>query len=209
MPTMPTISLGQMATLMVLAIISLVLMLPRDRRVALLGLLGCYVWMATQMRYDIYRPVALVRLGLGALVCLMLYVTAGHVETAARSEGRPVEMNLVFRAMAAVLAGLLAWGIWRRYPLSLVPEGLGLASYWLALDGVIMILMGGEPLAMGLGLMALVCAFEGVYLYGEQGLIATALIGVLDVAIAMAISVLAETGLRERVRTARSEGESA
>jgi len=209
MPTMPTISLGQVATVIVLGLISLALMLPRDRRVALLGLLGCYVWMATQMRYDIYRPVALVRLGLGALVCLMLYVTAGHVEAAARAEGRPVEMNLLFRAMAAVLAGLLAWGVWTRFPMSLVPESLGLASYWLALDGIIMMLMGGEPLAMGLGLMTLVCAFEGVYLYGEQGLIATALIGVLDVAIAMAISVLAEADLRERGRGAQVESEGA
>jgi hypothetical protein len=53
-----------------------------DRRLALLPLLVQYVLIGLLIGTQLYRPIILVRVGLGLAVCLILYVTAAHVQGA-------------------------------------------------------------------------------------------------------------------------------
>jgi hypothetical protein len=191
-PLVPDIALLQWPTVLILGAISLVLLVSRDRRLALLALLAQYIWLGTQMSYDIYRSVALVRLGLGLALCLILYISAHHIENISRQAQVPDALNTGFRLVVMALGALLTWGMWVRYPLAAVPDGLGLASYWLVFDGLLLMLMSTDPLRMGLGLMTVLNGFEGVYLYQEHGLVITGVVGIVDICVALGITLFAE-----------------
>ena len=205
MSLLPEAVLLHWPAVVILAVVSLVLLVARDRRLATLALLGQYLWLSTQMSYDLYHLVAGVRLGLGVALCLILYITAEHVEAALRRVPAADEPNTAFRLAALALATLLAWGVWQRYPLALVPDRLGMTSYWLVFDGILLMLMSTEPLSMGLGLMTMLNGFEGVYLYEEQGLVIAGLVGIVDICIALGITLFAEVAAGAVVRRADAE----
>lgn len=191
-------------TLIVLLLISLLLLAVSDRRVAMVSLLAQYTWLSSQMGAELYRPVALMRLGLGLVLCLILYLTARHVELT-EIPSKHSAMNGGFRLAVVALGAWLAYSMWHRYPLATVPDILGLTCYWLAFDGLLLILISTEPFHMGLGLITLINGFEGVYLFQERGLLVIGLVGIIDICIALGTVYFAEVGLDSATEAGSSD----
>ena len=70
---------------------STLVLLLRERRLALLLLLVQYLLIGLLIGSRLYRPIILVRAGLGVAICMILYITAGHVQDYfSRTNPRPL-----------------------------------------------------------------------------------------------------------------------
>lgn len=205
-----------------LGLVAIALVLVEDHRLALVPMTLQYLLANLLVGTHLYRPVALIRLGLGLAVCLILSVTtkparvgararrrvAGESEDTASLTGNPhvgvgrLRLGTPFRLLAAGLAGVLSYGLWRNYPLGTVPHDVNLASYWLISSGFLLILIGGDPLRIGYGILTLVNGFEMLFLYWEEGFLVVGLLGVVNILVAMAIAVYSEAWFESARREA-------
>lgn len=199
-----------------LAVVSALMLVVEERRLALLPLLAQYILIALMVGPRIYRPILFVRAGIGIAICLVLFITARHVQRglrvlvpAARDES-PIwrtppapalraislaSMGPFFRLIVTILGGFVAYGLWRTYPIEGIPVELNLTGYWLMSIGLLMTLTSAEPLRMGLGLLTFVNGFEAVYLFLEQSFVVIGLLGIIDMVVALGIAACAENWL--------------
>ena len=187
---------------------SLIIVL-RDWRVSLAALLAQYLLMGFLLTRLITHQVATVKTLVGALICSILYLTARRVcwgrqmskdETPSMPIGWEVfPVCLPFRLLAVVLTGLVASSLLNSYPLPEVPTDIGFACYWLALIGLLAMVLTAEPLKAGLGLLTFMIGFELFYAALESGLSVVGFLGIVNLFIALAIAYLASARKAEWV----------
>lgn len=187
-----------------LAIVSVLLLAVEERRFALLPLLGQYLLLGSLVAAAVFPYIMLVRVAVGLAICLMLYVSAQHVEharvrTAHRglrgSLGLSSDVGALFRLLTGVVGGLIAYGLWRSYPIPDLSPELGLASYWLMTIGLLMTLTSADPLRMGYGVLTLLNGFSCFYIFLERSLFVIGLLGFIDIVAALAVVIGTEAWL--------------
>jgi len=192
-----------------LVVTASLIIVVRDWRVSLTALLAQYLLMGFLLTRLIPPEVATVKTLVGALICSILYLTARRVHwgkqrgkdgSSLPPTGREVFLvGLPFRLLAAVLTGLVASSLLNSYPLSEVPRDIGFACYWLALMGLLAMIITAEPLKAGLGLLTFMAGFELFYTALESGLSVVGFLGIVDLFMALAIAYLASAREVERV----------
>jgi len=100
------------------------------------------------------------------------------------------------RIVVIALGGVAACGLWWAYPLGMLPPTVNLASYWLMIAGILLIVTSEDPLRIGLGLLTFVNGFEVAYAVLDSSLVVVALLGSVDILIAFAIAYFAERWVR-------------
>ena len=209
-------SLGPRQVALTLVAASALLLVVEERRLSMVPLLIQYPLLGPLVGSQIYRPVLFTRVGLGIAVCLILYVTAAHVQreldllmpplrsqdtnqpapTAPASRAIDLAgMGLAFRLLVVALGGLVAYGMWRVYPLASVPAEVSLSGYWLVSMGLLVALTSIDPLRTGLGVMTAINGFEGIYLHLEQSLVIISLLGLLNILLALGVATCSESWL--------------
>jgi hypothetical protein len=187
---------------------SLIIMV-RDWRVSLAALLAQYLLLGFLLTRLISPEVATVKTLVGALICLILYLTARRVRWG-RQRGKDrfsplltgwevFPVGLPFRLLAVVLMGLVASSLLKSYPLPEVPRDIGFACYWLALVGLLVVILTAEPLKTGLGLLTFIAGFELFYTGLESSLSLVGFLGIVNLLMALAIAYLASAGEVELV----------
>ena len=181
-----------------LVITASLIVVIRDWRFSLAALLGQYVLVGLLLTRLIQPQVALTKVLIGDLVCVVLYLTARLVS--ASSEAPPLERedaggtslpDFAFRLLAALFVGVAVYSLSKRYPLPEVPSDIGLACYWLASLGLLVLMLTEEPLKAGMGLLTLVTGFELFYSALERSRSVVGFLGVANFLIALAIAYLA------------------
>ncbi|MHB0857268.1 MAG: hypothetical protein ACYC5M_06830 [Anaerolineae bacterium] len=197
-----------------LAGVSALLLVIEERRLVLVPLLVQYILLGLLGISSFFYPIVIIRIGVGIAICLMLYITAVHVERGLRRVGHTpnpawdstaapsqpalsFEMGPIFRLVVAALGGIAAYGLWRALPFQPVPDEFMLTAYWLICTGLLMTLISADPLRMGFGILTAINGFELLYLSLEQSLVIIGLLGVIDLVLALAISVCAENWLAQ------------
>jgi uncharacterized membrane protein len=219
MPTLPDV-LAQLSFLTTTpAIVGLVvtaslIVIISDWRFSLAALSVQYVLVGLLLTRLIQPQVAVIKVLIGALVCIVLYLTARQVSES--SEAPPSERedaedgrsrrpasptsktreetsvpDIAFRLLAALFVGLAVYSLSKRYPLPEVPSDIGLACYWLASLGLLVLMLTEEPLKAGMGLLTLVTGFELFYSALERSLSVVGFLGIANFLIALAIAYLA------------------
>jgi hypothetical protein len=197
-----------------LAIVSALLVVVEERRFSLFPLLMQYILVGLLVGPQLYRPLVLIRVGLGFAICLILLLTGNHVQRqlfsaaiAVRDDrhiwrtplvpdhpmARFTGMGPTFRLVVMILGSFMAYGAWRAYPVDLVPAEINLTGYWLISIGLLLTLTSVDPLRMGFGLLTFLNGFEALYLFLEQSLVVIGLLGVVDLVIALGIVACAES----------------
>lgn len=192
------------------------LLLLQDRRASLIPLLAQYVFVSLLLGGRLPSPLVPVRIGLGISICLILFVSAAHVERelaqvarirvgSTGSDERPSarqiqemvrdRMGPTFRLMLVGLAGLAAYGMWRGLPLAGIPQEVSLAGYLLIWTGLLISLTSMDPLRTGIGLLVILSGFEAIYLLLEKSYLVMGLLGASNILVALAVSVCAESWL--------------
>jgi hypothetical protein len=203
MPTLPEV-LAKLSFLMttpaivgVVITASLIVVL-RDWRFSLAALLSQYVLVGLLLTQLIRPQVAVIKVLIGALVCVVLYLTARLVDVSERREESPSRdpsrADLVFRLLAALFVGLAVYSLSNGYPLPGVPSDIGFACYWLASLGLLVLMLTEEPLKAGMGLLTLITGFELFYSVLERSLSVVGFLGIVNFLIALAIAYLAASG---------------
>jgi hypothetical protein len=187
---------------------SLIIMV-RDWRASLAALLAQYLLLGFLLTRLIPLEVATVKTLIGALICPILYLTARRSRWGRqRDKDRPSPLptgwevfpvGLPFRLLAVVLMGLVASSLLKSYPLPEVPRDIGFACYWLALVGLLVMILTAEPLKAGLGLLTFMAGFELFYAALESSLSVIGLLGIVNLFMALAIAYLASAGQVELV----------
>ncbi len=175
-----------------------VMVLVRDWRISLLALLGQYLLVGLILSRLVLPEVALIKVLTGALICPMLYLAARQAGWGAGRNSRPAAARggifpggRAFRLLAVTLVALLAVTLSRSYPLPVVPPDVGLGSYWLMLNGLLILMLTEEPLKAGQGLLTAIIGFELLYAPIERSLVLVWLWAVMSLLLTLAIAYLA------------------
>jgi len=167
------------------------------RRLAALGLAIQFILSALLLGPVMLQPVLIARLSLGLAACLILFLSATALARAQRSRmraGAPplARMGSLFGLLCVALAGFVATGIYRAFPLPGLPEEITLASYWLVMAGLLLATMEGSVLSQGLAAMTALNGFGVVFLRLESGLLMIGLLSLLEIGLALTVAVLSD-----------------
>ena len=175
-----------------------VIVLVSDWRASLLALLGQYLLAGLVLSRLVLPEVALIKILIGALVCFMLYLAArqaGWVSTSQTFASAPAERAIfpagpAFRLLAVTLMGLLAMVLSQSYPLPVIPPEVALGSYWLMLNGLLILMLTEHPFKAGQGLLTAIIGFELLYAPIERSLAMVWLWAVVNLLLTLAIAYL-------------------
>ncbi len=191
------VTVGVMAVLLALS----------NRRLIVVPLMLQYVLVATLVGSELTQPIFIIRLTLGVAISTIIFITSAHMQQALDDRqttdvGRriarpsfPLSMGRGFRLLTLALAMLMAYGLWDAYAWGTVPADVALAACMLLAIGLALALISTDPLYLGVGALILLSGFETIYLYLEASLLVVALLGMLDILVAMAVSFGCESWL--------------
>jgi hypothetical protein len=199
-----------------LTALSIVMLVIQDRRFSLVALLMQYILLGSLIEARVYSYLVVARVGLGIAICLMLYISATRVQHdlrqlratgASEKHSWPMplargvlgpglaELPPIFRLLAMCLGALIAYGLWRAYPLTFIPQEIAITSYGLIAIGLLLTLTSLDPLRMGMGLLIFVNGFVALYLFLEQSLVVMTLVGVIEIILTIGIVICTEAWL--------------
>ena len=149
----------------------------------------------------VIRPeIAAIKTLTGAMVCVVLYITARRAGWGrlplAEDEEKPgrfmlaLILGLPFRIVAALMGLALAYSAALQMPLANVPLEVSFGVFSLGLMGIFGIALADEPFKGGLSLLTIITGFDLFYSSVEQSLTIVGFMGVVNFMIALAISYL-------------------
>ncbi len=197
-------SLSHLELMVGLLITGAVLIVFEDWRLTLWALLAQYVMVSLLLVRVMPLRVALIKVIVGGMVCMILYLTARHARWRRQSaaiEGHHefpsvapffdvLPMNVWFRLLVAVLAAVVTHAVGTKYALVDEPIGVSQACYWLVLTGLLVVILARDPLKVGVGLLTFQAGFEVLFATLEKGLSVAALLGAINLLVALAVSYL-------------------
>jgi len=201
-----------------LAITASLIVIVKDWRLSLAALVGQYVLVGLLLTRLIQPQVALTKVLVGALACVVLYLAARFVDVSEREretagdshsppsaigQGSPSLADFAFRFLVTLFMELAVYTLSKRHPLPEVPADIGLACYLLASLGLLVLMLTKEPMKVGMGLLTFIAGFELFYSVLERSLSMAGLLGIANLLIALAVAYLAtswEAGLPARKR---------
>jgi hypothetical protein len=171
-----------------------------DWRACVFALVAQYVLAGLLLTRVIRPEVAAIKTLIGAMICVVLYITARRAGwgklSLEKGEEPPSRFQLVlmlgvpFRVMTALMGVALAFSAAFKLPLADVPLEVSFGVFTLGLMGVFAIALADEPFKGGLGLLTLITGFELFYSSIEQSLAVVGFMGVVNFMLALAISYL-------------------
>jgi hypothetical protein len=182
-----------------------VILVLEDWRLNLWALAAQYVLVGLLLVRVMSVRVALIQVLMGGLVCLILYLTGqrerwGRVQGATADQGEldvgvrdAFPMGVWFRLTVALLAAVITYALGSRHPIVDQPQGLSQACYWLVILGLLTVVLTGDAFKVGLGLLTFQSGFGILLATFERSLSVTALVGVVTILIALAVSYLTAT----------------
>lgn len=183
-----------------LALTASLIVVSGDWRLSLLALLVQYILGGLLTTRLLPIQLAQIKIYAGVLICPMLYWAARRVEWMQKQHQQPEgppsptqpapAMGLPFRVLGMVLIGLIVYALGPNYPLPQVPWDVGLACYWLGLSGLLGLTLTDEPFKAGVALLTFITGCEIFYAGLESSLLATGLLAVGNLLLALAVAYL-------------------
>jgi len=179
------------------------LILLKDWRVSIGALALQYLAMGFTLSRLIRPEIAFAKVLVGLFVSLMLYLSArqsgwrrqpGGLRAIFRQRsvaGEAFPPGRAFRLMALLLAIVAAISMSPTWPLSTVPAAVSVAIYWLAMIGLLILILSENPLKVGQGLLTVFTGFELFFATIDNSLLMIGLLGVVNLLLAMTIGYLA------------------
>jgi hypothetical protein len=176
------------------------LLMASDHRLTLAAFLAqrsiifILLWPTLGIRLDLVNVIAFFA------IALVLYGTEWRLrctrigEQADTGWGQPFRMSLSFRALAAALGLLVAYGAVQTYIIKLLPPIVGFATAWLFVVSLLSLLLASGGLGAGLGALTFADACRILYALGQPNLLVWGLWNVCDVLLALGTSYLHSAG---------------
>jgi len=109
-----------------------------------------------------------------------------------KMDGLIVSAQIRFRVFAAIIAGLVGWQLVQtgKLPFPIVSESVTLGATQLICQGLILLSIARQPLKVGIGILIMFSGFGLLYSAVEPALMVVGMLGVVDIAVALAICYL-------------------
>jgi hypothetical protein len=190
-----------------LALSAGLIVLLRDWRISLSALLAQYILTGLLLTRLIPPEIAMLKVLIGGLICAILYLTARRSLQKPTLSPRPpggywgappaalpgqevFSAGVAFRLFSLLLIGLAAYSVAQSYPIPEVPGPISLVCYWLMFSGFLLLILTGEPLKAGQGLLTLTTGFDLFYASIERSLSLVGLWGAVNLLLTLAIAYL-------------------
>lgn len=171
-----------------------------DWRACVLALAAQYVLAGLLLTRVIRPEIAAIKTLIGAMICVVLYITARRagwgklpLEEGEEPPSRfqlALMLGVPYRVMTALIGLALAFSAAFKISLTNVPLEVSFGVFTLGLMGVFAVALADEPFKGGLGLLTLMTGFELFYSSVEQSLAVVGFLGVVNFMIALAVSYL-------------------
>lgn len=209
---------GEMAAALVLLTAVVILVIP-DWRVMLAALAAQY-FLAGLLFVDVLDPrLAIIKILAGWFVTLVLYISARQVDWNNTSgsvdhekfiavRGQQLPGTTLLRIGLTVGMVLAAQVLSRQTAVAIIPADLDhfqLAVYALMGLGLLGMVLATEPLRVGLGIFTFLTGFELIYSVLEQSTAVLALLAIVNLTLAVAISYLMQSKLPATIQNSGEE----
>jgi hypothetical protein len=189
-----------------LFVTALTIFLSADWRLSLTALLVQYVLVGLALTRFIQTEVALVKILVGLITVLMLYLTASRLQQARLLReldrgGAPTfglrhgwdagPLGLPLRLFAVMLVGLMLIRLYGAYQPPMVSADVALVAFWLGGMGIVGLVLSGDPLRVASSLLTVLAGFDLAYAGLEPSLALAGLFGALVLLTALAFCYLA------------------
>ena len=167
--------------------------------------MGIMYFFVALLHTRVIRPeVALVKLLIGWMIALTLYMTGRHLselqrgeqEESKKTDGMPalaIMADTPLRALILVIILVVAQSGASRFPLPQIPSDVGFACYMLVIGGLFLMGLSEDPFRAVLGLLTFLSGFDLFFGALEPSLVVAGLIGAGSFLIALAVTFLAVT----------------
>jgi hypothetical protein len=184
---------------------ALIIFLTSDWRLSLAALLVQYILIGLALTRFIQPEVALVKILVGIVVALILYLSARRAQEARQTqeieEGGPHFLGLTLgwdagplgfplRLLAVLLVVLALIRLYGTIRLPLVSTDIAFLAIWLGSMGTISLVLGGGPLRLAPALLTILAGFDLVYASLEPSLAIAGFFGTLTMLTALAFAYL-------------------
>jgi hypothetical protein len=185
-----------------LLITGMVIVVVEEWRLNLWALTAQYVLVGLLLVRVMPARVALIKIMVGGLVCVILFLTARHVHWGKGHNddeprggkqgplGGAISMTMWYRLAAALLVAVVTYALASRHPFVDQPQGISQASYWLLVIGLFTAVLNRSPYKVGLGLLTFQAGFGILLANFENSLSVAALVGVVNFLTALAVAYL-------------------
>ena len=182
------------------------LMVGQRWQIHALGMALLYFFAALLYTRVIRPEIAVVKLLIGWMIALTLYLTGGNLsarrqelqKSKEESDETPADRFAVaagapFRGLVLIAVAILALASARRFPLPQVPNDVGMACYLLGIGGIFLTGLSEDPFQAGLGLLAFLTGFDLLFSALVTSLVVIGLVGAASFLITLAVTFLAVT----------------
>jgi hypothetical protein len=194
------VSLSHAELMLGLLLAGTVIVVFKDWRLNLWALIAQFVLVGVLLARVMPLRVALIKVIVGGMACVILYLTArrarwgqnkigpGEHNESHLSEREVFSMDLWFRILMAVLVAVVSYALGTRDPFLDQQQGISQACYWLAGVGLLTVVLTRDPFKVGLGLLTFQAGFGILLASFEQSLSVAALVGAVNLLIALGVS---------------------
>jgi len=178
-----------------------VILVLKDWRLNLWALIAQFVLVGVLLARVMPLRVALIKVIVGGMACVILYLTARRAhwgqDTAAGAEHESplaerevFSMDPWFRILIVLLAAVVSYALGSRHPFADQQQEISQACYWLVVVGLLTVVLTRDPFKVGLGLLTFQAGFGILLASFEQSLSVAALIGAVNLLIALGVSYI-------------------
>ena len=174
-----------------------ILVVIDDRRLVVGALAVLYLFVSLLFTNVLATQIAGIKLIVYIIVWLIIFICAqqkgwGYTDASNEVYGLVISATIRFRVLAVVMVGVVGWQLVETgmLPFPVVSRYVTLGATQLVFQGLLLLAIAKQPLKIGLGILVMYSGFGLLYSAVEPSLMVVGMLGLVDIAVALAICYL-------------------
>ena len=174
-----------------------ILVVIDDRRLVVGALAVLYLFVSLLFTNVLATQIAGIKLIVYIIVWLIIFICAqqkgwGYTDASNEVYGLVISATIRFRVLAVFMVGIVGWQLVETgmLPFPVVSRHVTLGATQLVFQGLLLLAIAKQPLKIGLGILVMYSGFGLLYSAVEPSLMVVGMLGLVDIAVALAICYL-------------------
>ena len=174
-----------------------ILVVIDDRRLVVGALAVLYLFVSLLFTNVLATQIAGIKLIVYIIVWLIIFICAqqkgwGYTDASNEVYGLVISATIRFRVLAVFMVGIVGWQLVETgmLPFPVVSRYVTLGATQLVFQGLLLLAIAKQPLKIGLGILVMYSGFGLLYSAVEPSLMVVGMLGLVDIAVALAICYL-------------------
>ena len=174
-----------------------ILVVIDDRRLVVGALAVLFLFVSLLFTNVLATQIAGIKLIVYIIVWLIIFICAqqkgwGYTDASNEVYGLVISATIRFRVLAVFMVGIVGWQLVETgmLPFPVVSRYVTLGATQLVFQGLLLLAIAKQPLKIGLGILIMYSGFGLLYSAVEPSLMVVGMLGLVDIAVALAICYL-------------------